>query len=307
MIDNFDGGWSAPVADRKAEYTNLHPGAYRFRVIASGPQGGWSEPATINFQVDPLFWQTWWFYTAVTAALILFGTALYNWRLRLVTGRLNMRFEERFAERTRIAQELHDTLLQGFLSASMQLHVVADQVPDESPLKASLRKILGLMGRVIDEGRNAVRGLRSSGASLDLGLALSKIPQELPSHADAAYTVVVNGEHRALHPILRDEVYRIGREAVVNAFRHSGASIIEVEIDYSLRQFRVIVRDNGRGIDPALLESGREGHWGLTGMRERGERIGGKIRLSSGAKAGTEVELTIPAHIAFRKDDAQRG
>jgi ligand-binding sensor domain-containing protein/signal transduction histidine kinase len=306
MLDNFDTDWSAPSAERYATYTNLGPGAYRFRVIASNPQGVWStEAAAINFQVDPLFWQTWWFYTAVATALLLFGAGLYNWRLRLVTGRLNLRFEERFAERTRIAQELHDTLLQGFLSASMQLHVVADQIPEESQVKPALGRVLGLMGRVIDEGRNAVRGLRSSGASLDLGLALSKIPQEITPHAEAAYTVVVNGEHRPLHPVLRDEVYRIGREAVVNAFRHSGASTIEVEIVYSPRQLRVVVRDNGCGIDPSHLHFGRDGHWGLTGMRERAERIGGKLRLASGAKAGTEVELSIPGNIAFRKDDSQ--
>jgi ligand-binding sensor domain-containing protein/signal transduction histidine kinase len=305
MVDNFDKGWSEPVADRKATYTNLAPGSYSFRVIASNPQGGWSkDAATINFQVDPLFWQTWWFYTAVAAALLIAGAGLYNSRLRLLTARLNLRFEERLAERTRIAQELHDTLLQGFLSASMQLHVVADQIPEESPVKLALAKVMGLMGRVIDEGRNAVRGLRSSSASLDLGLAFSKIPQELPPHEGTTYRVVVNGEHRALHPILRDEVYRIGREAVVNAFRHSSASAIEVEVDYSSRELRVVVRDNGCGIDPSLLQSGRgrEGHWGLAGMRERAERIGGKVRLSSGAMAGTEVEISIPGNIAFRKD-----
>jgi signal transduction histidine kinase len=211
-----------------------------------------------------------------------------------------MRFEERLAERTRIAQELHDTLLQGFLSASMQLHVADDQLPTDSPAKPLITRVLALMGRVIDEGRNAVRGLRSDpGDAHDLGQAFSRVAQEFVMQG-VDFRVVMEGLPRALHPVIRDEVYRIGRESLVNAIRHSGASKIEVEVDYSASNLRVLVRDNGCGIDPQVLRAGRDGHWGLPGMRERAENVGAKLRLWSRVTAGTEVELTVPGRIAFQ-------
>jgi signal transduction histidine kinase len=301
-LDGFDRDWSAPTAIREAIYTNLSPGSYRFRVMASNVDGVWSgAEGVIPFEIDPAFWQAWWFQLGVLLTCILGIVALYRLRLHHLTRQLNVRFEERLAERVRIAQELHDTLLQGFLSASMQLHVAADALPADSAAKTSLNRVLQLMGRVIEEGRNAVRGLRSSQAdSLDLERAFSRIKDELAIHDEVAFRVVVEGRRRALHPIFRDEVYRIGREAVVNAFRHSQARNVEVEIGYAAKQFRFLVRDNGRGIDPKVLQSGREGHWGLPGMRERAERIGGQLSVWSRAAAGTEVELTVPSHLAFQ-------
>jgi signal transduction histidine kinase len=218
-----------------------------------------------------------------------------------LTQQLNMRFEERLAERTRIAQELHDTLLQGFLSASMQLHVADDQLPVDSPAKPLVNRVLTLMGRVIDEGRNAVRGLRSGhDDSYDLGQAFSRVAQELGLRPEVDFRVVMEGMPRALHPVIRDEVYRIGRESLVNAFRHSRASKIEVEVDYSASNLRILVRDNGCGIDPQVLRAGRDGHWGLPGMRERAEKVGAKLRVWSRAAGGTEVELTVPGLVAFQ-------
>jgi signal transduction histidine kinase len=226
-------------------------------------------------------------------------------RLRQLTKRLNLRFEERLGERTRIAQELHDTLLQGFLSASMQVHVAADGLPEDSHVKPILSRALQLMGQVIEEGRNAVRGLRSSqSGSLDLEQAFSRVPQELVLQEQAGeqltFRVIVEGEQRPLHPLLRDEVYRIGREALINAFRHAQAKKIEIELKYSARQLRVLVRDDGCGIDPQILRFGSDGHWGLSGMRERADRIGARLHVFSSASAGTEVELDIPGHIAFQ-------
>jgi signal transduction histidine kinase len=210
-----------------------------------------------------------------------------------------VRFEERLAERTRIAQELHDTLLQGFLSASMQLHVAADRLPADSPEKASLGRVQDLMRRVIEEGRNAVRGLRSTSTQADdLEQALVGMSQEL-AIGEVEYRVIVEGRPRPLKPLIRDEVYRIGREALANAFRHSGAKSVEVEIEFASSDLRMLVRDNGRGIDANVLRSGSEGHWGLSGMRERAERIGARFKVWSGADAGTEVELVVPAAVAF--------
>jgi ligand-binding sensor domain-containing protein/signal transduction histidine kinase len=307
-LDGFDQDWSKPVTSREAIYTNLAPGSYRFRVIASNSAGLWNgQESTIRFHIQPVFWQTWWFRLSIVMLIGLSIFGFYRLRLLRLTKQLNVRFEERLAERIRIAQDLHDTLLQGFLSASMQLHVAADQLPADSPAKPLITKILDLMRQVIDEGRTALKGLRSSaGDDQDLAASFSGIPQELALKERIDYQVIIEGPSRPLHPLIRDEVYRIGREALVNAFRHARASNIEVVLEYSAKQLRILVRDNGCGIDPQVLRSGREGHWGLSGMRERAEEIGARLRLLSGAGSGTEVELTIPGHIAFEARPSER-
>jgi len=236
----------------------------------------------------------------LTFALTVVG--LYRLRLHQLTRQLNVRFEERLAERTLIAQELHDTLLQGFLSASMQLDVAVDQLPTDSPVRQRLGRVLELMRQVIEEGRNALRGLRSSSNSdlLDLEQAFSRIQGELGTGQEIGFRVIVEGPSRSMHPVVRDEVYRIGREAVVNAFRHSRAKHIEVEVTYLAHQLRILVRDDGCGIDPDVLEWGREGHFGLSGMRERAERIGARLKLWSRGGLGSEVQLSVPGHVAFQ-------
>lgn len=224
----------------------------------------------------------------------------YLFRLRPTFAEMRIRLEERVAERTRIAQNLHDTVLQGIISAAMQLQVAADQLPADSPATLRLNRVLELMRHVMEEGRNAVRGLRSSNAdSDDLGQALSRIPQDFGIEAPIDFRIIVLGSARKLHPLIRDEVYHIGRELVVNAFRHSRASCIEVELEYGPKRFRIVVRDDGCGIDPQVLHAESEGHWGFPGMRERAERVGARLRVWSRAAAGTEVELSIPSAIAF--------
>jgi hypothetical protein len=248
----------------------------------------------------PPIWQRWWFPFACisAAAAVIFG--LYRVWLYQVTKKLNLRFEERLAERTRVAQELHDTLLQGVLSASMQLHVAVDQLPEASPARPALNRVLQLMGQVVDEGRNTLRGLRSSIESThDLKSSFSRIPQELGKQEGTDFRVVVEGPSMPLRSLIRDDVYSIGREAVVNAFRHSRASSIAVQLEYTPNQLRILVRDDGCGIDAQVLQSGRDGHWGLSGMRERAERIGARLKVLSRAGAGTEVELRVPGNIAF--------
>jgi len=301
MLDGFDRNWNEPTGTREAVYTNLRPGPYRFRIIATNPDGIWnSSEEAIALEVQPSFWQTWAFWGLCAFASALTIALAYQFHLRQLANRLNIRFEERLAERTRIAQELHDTLLQGFLSASLQLQVAVDHLPEDSSSRPSLNRVLQLMRQVIQEGRNALRGLRSSSQTVDdLEQAFSGIDREYSINEKVRFRVIAEGRSRALHPLIRDEVYSIGREAVVNAFRHAHAKTIEVAVVYDVNGLRVVVRDDGCGIDPQVLAIGREGHWGLSGMRERAERITAKLRVLSRQGSGTEVHLSVPGNIAF--------
>jgi signal transduction histidine kinase len=221
---------------------------------------------------------------------------------RAITRQMaELRAEERLSERTRIARELHDTLLQGFISASMQLHVVADHVPAGSPARPIFDRVLKLIGQVIEEGRDAVRGFRSTAKEPEaLEQAIARAGRELAGEKPLDSRIVVEGHPCPLRADARDEVYSIGREALVNAFRHSAAKDIEVRLEYSADRLRLVIRDDGGGIDPEVLEAGREGHWGLSGMRERARRIEAELEVRSRKNAGTEVELSVPARRAFR-------
>lgn len=264
------------------------------------PSTGNGVMAVTTVDGRPPWWRTWWFRLSLALLGLIALFALYRWRVHELRTQLTLRFEERLAERTRIAQDLHDTLLQGLVSASMQLHVANDQLEQDSPAKPIVGRVMQLMGQVIEEGRDAVRGLRSTiGNADDLETAFSRAGQELGNERVKDCRVIVEGTRKQLHPVIRDEAYRIGREALANAFRHSSASKIEIEIEYANKNLRVLVRDDGTGIDPEVLESGRDGHWGLPGMRERAESIGARLKVWSRTNAGTEVELLIPSHIAY--------
>jgi signal transduction histidine kinase len=268
--------------------------------VADLPHNGNGVVAVAVVEGTPPFWRSWWFRAALFGLALMTLFMAYRWHVRQVRENLTLRFEERLAERTRIAQDLHDTLLQGLMSASMQLHVANDHLAEGSPAKPLVNRVMELMGQVIQEGRDAVRGLRStSGNTDDLETAFSQIRQQLGNGEVKDYRVIVEGKPARLHPIIRDEAYRIGREALVNAFHHSQAGKIEVELEYSNKNLRIVVRDDGAGIDEQVLQSGKDGHWGLAGMRERAESIGARLRVWSRQNAGTEVELVIPGHIAF--------
>ena len=307
-LEGVDEGWSRPVAEREVTYNHLGAGNYRFRVIASNSDALWNgAESDVAFTIEPAYWQTWWFRLSGLLVFVLAILLFVRLRMRALAARMNMRFEERLAERTRIAQELHDTLLQGFMSASMQLHVADDRLPPDSPAKPLLGRVLQLMGRVMDEGRNTVRGLRSSDVvRQNLEEEFSHIQKDLAISTQSEFRVIVEGAPRRLRPIIHDEIYFIGREALANAFRHSGASEVVVEIEYTSSHLRILVRDNGCGVDPRVLNNGREGHWGLSGMRERAERIGGKLRVLSMASAGTEIHLSVPSRIACEPEFSSR-
>lgn len=203
----------------------------------------------------------------------------------------------RIAERTRIAQELHDTLFQGFLAASLQMQAAVNQLPDDSAVKPRFGSIAALMSRVIEEGRRAVQGLRMprEGEDLSLARALAAVPGELGLSQAIRFRVAVMGDCIALNPLHWENVYRICRESIINAYRHSGGSEVDAELQYRGSGLRVVIRDNGRGIDGDELRQKQENHWGLRGMRERAERIGARLSIMSGNDLGTEVELFLPA------------
>jgi len=303
-LDGVDAGWLDADASRTAVYTNIPAGTHTFHVRASDSEGVWDRTG-IAYSVTqrPYFYQTTWFLLVAVSGLILLLSAAYLIRVRQIVGQTRMRLEERLVERERIARELHDTLLQGVLSASMQLDLAEDQLPDDSPTKPLLKRVLQMMRQVIEEGRNALRGLRTHDAdSGDLAIAFSRMGREFAIDDKTAFRVIAQSTARPLRPPIRDEVYRIGREAIVNAFVHAKAKSVEVDIEYARRYFRILVRDDGCGIDPHVLDSGREEHWGLAGMRERAEGIGAGFKLRSRIGAGTEVELTIPGVIAFEDE-----
>jgi signal transduction histidine kinase len=217
---------------------------------------------------------------------------------RLTEAQLTLRFEERLAERTRIARELHDTLLQSFQALMLHFQSVYDLLPPGTA-KEALEKALNRADQAIVEGRDAIQNLRSSTiVTNELAQAMAALGEELGG-ASAMLRVSVEGTPRELHPILRDDIYRIAREALRNAFSHAQASKIEADITYSERLLRLRIRDDGKGIDPKLLDAGRDGHWGLPGMRERAQQIGAQLEMWSEVGAGTEVELRIPGSIAY--------
>ena len=252
----------------------------------------------------PVFWQTWWFLLGSAFVFAIVVGTIFRVRMERMARQLKLRVEERVAERSRIAQELHDTLLQDFLSISMQLHVANDQLADDSPAKPVVTRVLGLMGRVIEEARNTVQGLRSSNwGSQDLEQALSRVPKELAVTQRARFRVIVEGTPRPLRPVIGDDIYLIGREAIANAFCHAGANDIECELSYDSNYVRLLVRDNGRGIDGDSLRSGHEGQSGLSAMRDRTDKIGAKLKVLSRSAAGTEIELSVPSEAAYLAPD----
>jgi signal transduction histidine kinase len=223
---------------------------------------------------------------------------------KLTEAQLTLRFEERLAERTRIARELHDTLLQSFQGLMLHFQAVNDLLP-AGKAKEALEKALDRADQAIVEGRDAIQNLRSSTTvTNELGEAMAALGEEFGGARDGksgppTLRVSMEGTPRELHPILRDEVYRIAREALQNAFRHAQATEIEAEITYGARLLRLRIRDDGKGIDPKLLDAGRDGHWGLAGMRERAQQIGARLDIWSEVGAGTEVELRIPSSVAY--------
>ncbi len=308
-LDSYDRDWHEAGTRRQAFYTDLPPGKYSFRVIASNSDGLWNDNAAkLDFYVAPAYYQTNWFRALWAIAFLALLWAAYQFRVRQLRHQFEMTLDARVSERTRIARELHDTLLQSFQGLLPLFQAAIYKLPEgAADSRKTLEAAVDQASQAIGEGRDAVQGLRmSTEEKNDLAVAIRTAGEELAAaengQASTAFEVVVEGTPRALHPILRDEVYRLAAEALRNAFRHAAAHSVEVELHYDERNFRIRVRDDGKGISSEFLgEEGREGHYGLTGMRERTKLVGGKLTIWTEVDSGTEIELVIPAAKAYER------
>jgi signal transduction histidine kinase len=238
--------------------------------------------------------------------------AAYRYRMRGIARQYEIRLEERVSERTRIARELHDTLLQSFQGLLLRFQVAYELLPTRATeAKQDLGSAIDRTVRAINEGRSAVQGLRASATEGDdLAAGIKTLAEELAGAQygdEVVFQVGLEGTSRPLHPMVGDEIYQVAAEALRNARRHAQASAIEVELRYDEQQLRLRVRDNGKGIDPKFLSSdGAAGHYGLHGMRERARLIGGKLTIWTAAESGTEIEFTLLAGRAYAASPATR-
>lgn len=311
-LEGIDEDWIDAGTRRDAYYTNLGPGTYRFRVIAANNDGVWNrDGATFEFTIPPTFVQSAWFKLLVGLGVIGIIAACYLWRLQQLTARLQHRFDIRIAERERIARELHDTLLQGFQGLMLQIKAGVNRLPDAAARKP-LDEALKQAQAVLIEGRDRVQELRTRDRAGDLAQALIDSASMTAGRTGPTVQVTTEGDPRALRPLVLEEVHRIGEEAVRNAQKHANAASIAVLLIWGRRSLRLSVCDDGVGMPADILAHGeRPGHFGLRGMRERAERIGGRLVVISrgnGGRSGggTEVGLIVPARAAYRAQPGSR-
>ncbi|WP_129793910.1 sensor histidine kinase [Sphingosinicella sp. CPCC 101087] len=300
-IEGQDADWIEAGTRRQAFYTNLAPGTYRFRLIGANENGVWNEEsATVEFVIPPTFLQSRWFVAlCVLAALFLLWFA-YRLRVARVTAAIRSRLEERLGERERIARELHDTLLQSVQGLVLRFQSVANRMPVGADSRAHLEAALKRADEVIAEGRDRVQDLRVAEGSSDLPKLLGQRAAEVGFDPEVPVRIVVEGRPRPVHPLVSVELGRIADEALFNVVRHAAAKSVEITIRFGVRELGVEVRDDGIGIAEDVLAQGhRPGHFGLTGMRERAERIGGTLSLDTAPGLGSAVTVTLPGRLAF--------
>ena len=305
-LDNYDRDWHDAGTRRQAFYTDFPPGKYSFRVIASNSDGVWNDDAAkLDFSVAPAYYQTNWFRALCAAAFLASLWAAYQLRVRRLQREYNSAIEARVNERTRIARDLHDTLLQSLQALLFQYQAARNLFAAGSERAMQvLDATLDRTEQAIAESRDAIRDIRSDNVAQNalpdlLTMAGTELAESQGDHALPAFGVTVEGERRTLTPVIREETYRIALELLRNAFRHAKAHRVEAEVRYDDEMLRLRIRDDGKGMDLKVLQGDSKGHWGLRGVRERAERIGAKLDLWSEAGAGTEFQLTVPARIAY--------
>jgi signal transduction histidine kinase/ligand-binding sensor domain-containing protein len=301
-LDGGDAHWEDPGGRRQAFYRDLAPGKYRFHVIASNNDGVWNDVgATLDFSISPAWYQTYWFRILCVVCGVLVVWALYRLRVRQIAKTISARFDERLAERTRLARELHDTLLQTIQGSKMVADDALDEPTDPVRMRHAMERLSEWLGQSMQEVRTALNSLRTSTTQRnDLAEGLQRATEDCLAQGSIEVVFTVTGAAREMHPIVRDEVYRIGYEGIRNACLHSHGRRLEVELTYA-RDLTIRIKDDGVGIDRVVAERGKEGHFGLRGMRERAARIGTSLTLVSSATFGTEITVVVPEDIAFLK------
>ena len=303
-----DEPWHDAGPRRTAFFTDLEPGDYSFRVTASNNDGVWNEAgAAIDFAIPPAFYQTRWFYALCALAFLGLLGLMHQVRVRQVAAQVRGRLEARLAERERIARDLHDTLLQGIQGLIWRFHAATDHLRPDEPARQLMEQSLDRADMLLGESRDKVKDLRlATGDVVDFAQALATEGEQLSKQYPAKFKVSVQGARRDLHPIVREEGFLVSREALCNAFQHARADSIEAEVTYADAALHVRVRDDGQGISGTVLRAGEKtGHFGLIGMRERAKKLGAHLEVWSKPGAGTEVELSVPAKVAYRR--LQRG
>ena len=301
-LEKLDRDWIEVGSDRRvATYTTLPAGKYTFHVQSATRQGVWNEPGlALGITMLPPWWGTFWFRLLCILVAVSILWTLYLVRLKQMEAEIRARIEERLGERERIARELHDTLLQGIQGLILRFQAVAERIPASEPARQMIEKVLDRADEVLVQGRDRVKNLRLNAQTKTLREALTDVIKDFAVSKGVEFSVVVEGDLRKLNPLVRDEAYWIGHEALVNALHHAGAKHIEVEIAYDSAHLRLRIRDDGSGIDPKIIEAGgKPGHWGMRGMRERATKIGAHLETWSRPGAGTELELRIPGSIAY--------
>jgi signal transduction histidine kinase/ligand-binding sensor domain-containing protein len=304
----LDHHWQEVGARRSAYYTNLGPGNYRFEVGAVNEDGVASAVAsTPEFAIRPHFWQTAWFALLCASAGALAAWLLYRLRMRQVQRQFQARLRERLHERERIARTLHDTFLQSLQGLVLRLQSLALRMEAGSPMRRELDSALDLADKVIAEGRDQVMDLRLDEAVPSLAQALAEAADMLKEGSSVRVAVRTEGACVQLPCALHLEVFHIAREAIANAVRHARASLIEIDLRCEGRELLLAVRDDGIGLDPQVQESGRPGHWGLVGMRERADKIGARLAIRNRPGRGTEVVLRLADIAPLEQEVAEQG
>ncbi len=306
-LQETDKEWREAETTEPVTFRNLPPGSYRFVVATSDTNGAWLDKvADVEFTILPAFYQTIWFRLAMIATGLLLVFCLYRLRLRQATARLNVSFDERLAERTRIARELHDTLLQTVQGSKLVADHALRKSDDMVQMRTALEKLASWLGQATQEGRAALNSLRTATIEEnDLAAGLRRAIKDCLLNDSIGVKFSVTGASRDMHPIARDEIYRIGYEAIRNACEHSSASQVKVDLTYA-QDLTLKVSDNGCGIEPVVAAEGKAGHFGLQGMQERTRRIGSKLTIDSSPNSGTTITLIVPGNVIFRKTSTSR-